>query len=312
MRIIFVLLVALSCRAQILTPIFYGVTAIVGTPTDSPGQGSYGSTQTVTLSDPTANFIRYTTDGSTPSYTAGTLYTTGFSVAVTTTVKAIGCSLVNDTCGGVLTSVYTITGGGGTITRVHTNVSGAVASGSPFSITSTTAGSSLLIISVLTVDGHTITAATTSASQTPTACAGFPAALTGSGSSDCRYIAAATTGTTSVTLTESGGSNVRMVVYEINDTIALTLDQVGTPLNNQASTTAPVSPSITISNIQAFMVSVVLPATTCSGGTGGGFTLDATTSGYCWSSKIVTSTGGNQTTFTTTNGAASSSAADFK
>lgn len=80
------------------------------TPTDSPGGGTYGSTQSVTLSDPTSSLILYTTDGSTPACPGtGTLYTGAISVSVTTTIKAIGCNGV--TGGGVLTSVYTISGG---------------------------------------------------------------------------------------------------------------------------------------------------------------------------------------------------------
>lgn len=81
------------------------------TPTDSPGGGSYSSTQSVTLSDPTSALILYTIDGSTPACPGtGTLYTGAISVAVTTTIKAIGCNGI--TGGGVLTSVYTISGGG--------------------------------------------------------------------------------------------------------------------------------------------------------------------------------------------------------
>lgn len=79
------------------------------TPTDSPGAGTYSSTQSVTLSDPNALSILYTTDGSTPACPAtGTLYTGAISISVTTTLKAIGCNGV--TGGGVLTSVYTISG----------------------------------------------------------------------------------------------------------------------------------------------------------------------------------------------------------
>jgi hypothetical protein len=92
----------------------------VATPTDSPGMGTYSTTQTVTLMTTTAAAtICYTTDGSTPAATTpgtcstGTTYSAGFSVAATTTVKAIGtkAGLTNS---GVLTSVYTISAGGGT------------------------------------------------------------------------------------------------------------------------------------------------------------------------------------------------------
>ena len=66
-------------------------------------------TTTVSFADPSADFIRYTNDGSTtPTFTTGTLYTTGVSTASTTTYKAIGCKVQNRKCGAVLTSVYTI------------------------------------------------------------------------------------------------------------------------------------------------------------------------------------------------------------
>jgi len=91
----------------------------VATPTDSPGAGTYGSTQSVTLSDSTSGAtICYTIDGSTPgAATAGTCdssptttYSTAISVSSTTTIKAIGTKS-GMTNSGVLTSLYTISGG---------------------------------------------------------------------------------------------------------------------------------------------------------------------------------------------------------
>ena len=85
-------LTAASASAQVLVPIMAG-NERAGTPTDSPGMGTYSSTQSVTLSDPTAATILYTTDGSTPACPAtGTLYTGAFNISVTTTLKAIGCN----------------------------------------------------------------------------------------------------------------------------------------------------------------------------------------------------------------------------
>lgn len=81
------------------------------TPTDSPGGGTYSSTQSVTFSDPTATAIFYTNDGSTTPTClgTGTLYTGAISTAVTTTYKVIGCNGI--TGSGVLNSTYTISGG---------------------------------------------------------------------------------------------------------------------------------------------------------------------------------------------------------
>lgn len=86
-------------------------------PTDSPGAGTYSSAQTVTLTTSTgAAAICYTEDGTTPTATAGTCtngttYTGGFTISSTTTLKAIASeSGYNNSS--VLTSVYTISGGG--------------------------------------------------------------------------------------------------------------------------------------------------------------------------------------------------------
>src|SRR5579883_3193636 len=60
-------------------------------PTFNPGGGTYSTAQSVSLNSTTAGAsIRYTTDNSTPTETAGTLYTGApISVASNTTIKAI-------------------------------------------------------------------------------------------------------------------------------------------------------------------------------------------------------------------------------
>jgi hypothetical protein len=63
---------------------------VVATPTINPGTGTYTSVQSVTISTTTSGAsIRYTTDGSTPSETAGTLYSGTVTVGATETLKAI-------------------------------------------------------------------------------------------------------------------------------------------------------------------------------------------------------------------------------
>lgn len=123
------------------------------TPTDSPGGGTYSSTQSVTLSDATATLILYTIDGSTPACPGtGTLYTTMISVAATTTIKAIGCNGI--TGGGVLTSVYTIN----SAVSTPTDSPGAATYAVPESVTLSDATGGATIC--YTTDGSTPGAAT--------------------------------------------------------------------------------------------------------------------------------------------------------
>jgi hypothetical protein len=79
------------------------------TPTFSPAGGNYTAAQTVTISTTTSGAaIRYTTDGSTPSDTVGTVYSGPVTVGATTTLKAVAYAsgLTNSS---VATAVYTIT-----------------------------------------------------------------------------------------------------------------------------------------------------------------------------------------------------------
>lgn len=67
-----------------------GTSATTSAPVFSPSAGNFSSSQTVTISSSTSGaVIRYTTDGTTPTVTSGTLYTSGISVNATTTIKAI-------------------------------------------------------------------------------------------------------------------------------------------------------------------------------------------------------------------------------
>jgi hypothetical protein len=78
------------------------------TPTFSPVGGPYATAQTVAISSATSGaLIRYTTDGSTPSETVGTLYSGPVTISATTTINAIGYSvgLIDST---VTSATYTI------------------------------------------------------------------------------------------------------------------------------------------------------------------------------------------------------------
>ncbi|HTQ31542.1 MAG TPA: choice-of-anchor tandem repeat GloVer-containing protein [Opitutaceae bacterium] len=66
------------------------VPPLTNAPVFSPAAGTYTSTQTVTITSATSGAsIRYTTDGSTPTETHGTLYSGAISISATTTLSAI-------------------------------------------------------------------------------------------------------------------------------------------------------------------------------------------------------------------------------
>ena len=78
-------------------------------PVISPAGGSFTSAQSVTISTATSGAsIRYTTDGSTPSSTLGTVYTGAVTLSSTTTLKAITYKS-GMTDSSVTTAVFTIT-----------------------------------------------------------------------------------------------------------------------------------------------------------------------------------------------------------
>ena len=86
----------------------------VAAPTFSPGGGSYTGAQSVTIGTATSGAtIRYTTNGSTPTSTSGTVYSGAVSVASSLTLKAIAYkSGMSDST--VSTASYTIVPAGGT------------------------------------------------------------------------------------------------------------------------------------------------------------------------------------------------------
>ena len=81
----------------------------VAAPAFTPAAGTYAGGQTVVISTTTSGAaIRYTTDGSTPTETAGTVYSSAVIVATTETIMAIAYQ--SGTESPVAAATYTITG----------------------------------------------------------------------------------------------------------------------------------------------------------------------------------------------------------
>jgi len=66
-----------------------GITPICVTPIASVAAGTYAVAQSVTLTAGVGEAIHYTTNGTTPTATNGTLYSTAISVAATTMLRAV-------------------------------------------------------------------------------------------------------------------------------------------------------------------------------------------------------------------------------
>ncbi len=128
--------------------------ATVAAPTFSPAGGTYSTPQTVTLSTTTpGSSIRYTTDGSAPTTTNGTVYSGPISVNATTTISAIAYES-GYTSSNVVTNVYTFTCSGncGTVaTPTFSPAAGPFYAATPVTITSATPGATIYY----TTDGST-------------------------------------------------------------------------------------------------------------------------------------------------------------
>jgi hypothetical protein len=104
-------------------------TTVVATPAFSPGTGSYGSIQTVTISDATSGtLIYYTTNGTTPT-TASTAYANPITVSTTETVKAIAALGENLATNSDFATTPPMTPGDGLYVYDPTNVTGWTFSG---------------------------------------------------------------------------------------------------------------------------------------------------------------------------------------
>lgn len=124
-------------------------------PTFSPAGGTYSSGQSVVISSATTGAaIYYTTDGSTPSATAGTPYTGPVTIAATTTLKAIASAagLADST---VSSATYTITSPQVSAPAFNP-AGGTYTSGQSVALSSATPGAAIRY----TTDGSTPTSST--------------------------------------------------------------------------------------------------------------------------------------------------------
>ncbi len=132
------------------SPVTNGVYTIqVAAPTFNPPAGAYGPAQSVAISTTTGGAtIRYTTDGSTPSETAGTVYNSAVSISATCTLQAIAYKS-GWTDSPVTSGVYTINGPCSAPT--FNPAAGTYASAQSVTISTTTSGATISY----TTDGST-------------------------------------------------------------------------------------------------------------------------------------------------------------
>ncbi len=89
-----------------------------GTIAATPSAGTFSSSQSVTLSSSGATTVYYTTDGTSPSCSSGTLYSGPITVSSSETINAIACDDAGNETTGSFT--YTIHTGGGSVFLIPT------------------------------------------------------------------------------------------------------------------------------------------------------------------------------------------------
>jgi len=169
----------------------------VSAPAFSPAPGTYTSAQSVTLSTSTPGAtIRYTTDGSTPTSTTGTVYAGPIAVSATTTIRAIAY-LAGWADSAVASGAYTITPVGATYS-ISGTVSGAISSGVTITVTgtataaATTAANGSYSVTGLPDGSYTVTPSMAGYAFAPSSSA---ATVSGANSTGKDFVATAVLGT---------------------------------------------------------------------------------------------------------------------
>jgi len=132
----------------------YTISPVVATPTFNPAAGTFSSAQSVTISTTTSGAtIRYTTDGSTPTSSSGTVYSGAVPVSSSLTLKAVAYK-AGMTDSAVASADYTISSAGGTVAApTFSPGAGTYSTTQSVTISSTTSGASIRY----TTDGTTPT-----------------------------------------------------------------------------------------------------------------------------------------------------------
>jgi hypothetical protein len=121
-----------ACRLLKITPA--GIQQQAAAPVFAPGGGTYSTAQNVSLSSSTGTaLIRYTTDGSTPTETNGTIYSGPVNISSTTTLQAIAYAS-GFTDSNVTSAAYIIA-----VPQVAAPVFSPASGAPPLSVTITTA-----------------------------------------------------------------------------------------------------------------------------------------------------------------------------
>jgi len=229
----------LSADEFFLTPAVGTPLQQVAMPTFNPGGGTYSGTQSVAIASATTGAdIRYTTDGNTPSETAGTLYSGPVTISKTTTLKAIAFK------SGMSDSV---------ITNATYNLPDFSIAVSPASQTVTAGSNATYTVSVGSLNGFVGTVSFAVAGLPANASGSFnPASISGAGSSTLTITTTSSTptGTSALTISGTSGGTTHSAGATLNvsapgggaslmfeaENLAVANSGVGTSLQTDANT----------------------------------------------------------------------------